>query len=84
MSFLLGEIKCTIKNKEFFPTDSYRVYKNERHDGYGGVFITANKKCKTSRVTKIYDKCEYVTIKQRAVIIKAGCRPPYNRVDHFD
>ena len=76
-------------DSEFIPTSEYKVYRNDRADGYGGVFIAAKKSLKHTRVTTEFTHVEYLAIKlelyrQKPLVINAAYRPPYNRPGYFN
>ena len=80
-------IKNKIKDSEFMPSH-FEVHRNDRSDGYGGVFIAISKDISSKRITPEYAHLEYVAcqinlINQPPLIINAAYRPPYNRSDYF-
>ena len=55
-------LKKETKKSEFLPS-TYEVYRNDRPDGYGGVFIAIKKNISSSRITPEFSTIDYVAYK---------------------
>ena len=69
--------------------NSFIIYRNDRKDGYGGVFVAVNKRVSSYRLTPEYNEIEYVAVKinlfrQPPLIINAAYRPPKSKLEHME
>jgi len=69
-----------ISSSELFPSN-YVVYRRDRDDGYGGVFLACHHTLSTNEVTLIDPNCELVVChiqlkNQSSLIVCSVYRPP--------